>query len=165
MKEKVSLIFPWPHSIINKLSWNNFIFTHLTQREFKKLGAAYSLRDSQEVCEIIPKKHILSHEGVASERLTNKNISANQNSRCTNPNRCTEQSLLLSLCTSHQSPQRLVSYDQTATPVAAACVTGPYLTPEVQLGWNWNWRCPRAMCVSWEYRHIGSLYWPLHSGC
>lgn len=46
VKEKVSLIFPWPHSILNKLSWNNFIFTHFTQREFKKPGAAYGLWDS-----------------------------------------------------------------------------------------------------------------------
>lgn len=133
MKEKVSLIFPWPHSILSKLCWNNFIFTHFTQREFKKLGAAYGLWGSQEVCGIVPNKYILPNEGTASwKAYQQKYIPINDNPKCTNPNQRIEQYLLLGLCTSHWNPQRLVSYDQIATPVAATRATRAYLTTEIQ---------------------------------
>lgn len=69
MEEKVSLIFPWPHSISSKLSWTNFIFSHFTQREFKKPGAAYGPWDSQELCGIIPNKHSLSHDGATTWKV------------------------------------------------------------------------------------------------
>lgn len=101
------------------------------------------------------------------ERLTN----VIQNPRCTNPNQCTELSLLSSLCTSHQNPQSVVTYDQIATPVAATRVTGAHLTPEIQPDWNQNWRCPHAVCFSGECQQIKSswadyiLYLPLHSRC
>jgi len=173
VKEKVSLIFPWPHSILSKQSQNNFIFTYVTHGEFKKPGPAYGIWDSQEVCGIVPNEHILSsREGAASCKAyhqkcisVTKILGAQIQSKA-----LSNQSLLLSLCTSHRSPRRLISCDQITASVAATRVTGAYLTAELQPDWSWNWRCPRTVCVPGELQRIRSsrtnytLYLPLHSG-